>query len=180
MSTYYLSGPMTGLPDLNYPAFRDAATVLRGRGHTVYNPADWETDGGTMEPNHSRVFNLKRAFADYCAFIIYRADAVVALDGWENSPGANAEVALARALGKPVLLYPTLKALPAWTRPPECSNHVERQRRDGLPKHCHTCGWRHARPTSPARKIGKSRAERDEMRRLGREQGDVDRTSEVP
>lgn len=35
----YLSGPMTGLPDLNRPAFDAAARLLRGKGLTVYNPA---------------------------------------------------------------------------------------------------------------------------------------------
>lgn len=108
MSTYYLSGPMTGLPDLNYPAFRDAAAVLREQGHTVYNPADWETYrhlGGQPFGLPSRKFDLRAAFRDYTAFIIDVADAVVVLPGWENSPGATAEAALALALGKPVLTY---------------------------------------------------------------------------
>jgi hypothetical protein len=34
--------------------------------------------------------------------LITEADGVVALDGWERSSGAFAEVALARCLGKPI------------------------------------------------------------------------------
>lgn len=92
----YLSGPMTGLPDLNYPAFNNAAHQLRALGHEVYNPAEWEGK------NNKGVFNLELAFQDYCHFIIRRADGVVTLEGWENSPGATAETALAKAIGKPV------------------------------------------------------------------------------
>jgi len=96
----YLSGPMTGLPELNYPAFREAAKTLRELKHEVYNPADWEE---LYSPDGK--FHLKNAFEDYCKFIIHDADAVVLLDGWQNSPGATAEQALALAVGKSVYEY---------------------------------------------------------------------------
>lgn len=97
----YLSGPMTGLPELNYPAFCNAAKHLRGIDtvHEVYNPAEWETH------NNNGVFDLKLAFQDYCHYIIWKATHVLVLPGWENSPGATAETALAKAIGKPVLAY---------------------------------------------------------------------------
>lgn len=95
----YLSGPMTGLPDLNYPAFMTAAEHLRALGHEVYNPAEWETR------YNKGVFNHTIAFADYCTFISREADGLVVLPGWENSPGATAEVALAQAIKKPIFLY---------------------------------------------------------------------------
>lgn len=108
MTAYYLSGPMTGLPDLNYPAFVEAAHSIRAHGHYVYNPAEWETY--SIEANRfvgtPRKFDLKAAFWDYCRVIIFEVDAVVVLPGWENSPGARAESALALAIGKPVLTYP--------------------------------------------------------------------------
>lgn len=93
----YLSGPMTGLPELNYPAFHEASNRLRAAGAGVYNPAEWE------ENNNAGVFNLRLAFMDYCHFIIREADIVVVLPGWENSPGATAETALAQAIGLPVV-----------------------------------------------------------------------------
>jgi len=95
----YLSGPMTGLPQKNYPAFDAAAAMLRLAGHEVYNPAEWEA-------RHNKgIYNHKIAFADYCVFICREAEAVVVLPGWENSEGATAEVAAARAVGKPILAY---------------------------------------------------------------------------
>jgi len=95
----YLSGPMTGLPELNYPAFQTAAEHLRALGHEIYNPSEWESR------YNKGVFNHSIAFADYCTYISREADGVVVLPGWENSPGASCEVALARAINKPVFQY---------------------------------------------------------------------------
>lgn len=40
----YLSGPMTGYPNFNFPAFNERAAEWRREGWDVFNPA--ETDGG--------------------------------------------------------------------------------------------------------------------------------------
>ena len=40
----YLSGPMSGWPDLNFPAFHAAAALLRGQGFEVVNPAEINPD----------------------------------------------------------------------------------------------------------------------------------------
>ena len=92
----YVSGPMTGLPDLNYPAFNAAAEKLRALGHEVYNPAEWE------ESNNFGKFNHLLAFDDYCRYIVREADVVLVLPGFEDSPGATGETAVARAVRKPV------------------------------------------------------------------------------
>jgi len=47
MKRIYLSGPMTGLPDLNFPAFAAMTDTLRAGGHTVTNPAELNPDGGS-------------------------------------------------------------------------------------------------------------------------------------
>ena len=47
MKRIYLSGPMTGLPGLNFAAFHAMTTNLRAGGHTVTNPAEINPDGGT-------------------------------------------------------------------------------------------------------------------------------------
>lgn len=92
----YLSGPMTGLPDLNYPAFVAATTQLRSRGHEVYNPAEWEDE------NNFGKFNHLLAFDDYCRYIVRDADVVLVLPGWDISAGALGETGVARAVRKPV------------------------------------------------------------------------------
>ena len=41
MKRIYLSGPMSGLPELNFPAFHAEAARLRALGFEVVNPADF-------------------------------------------------------------------------------------------------------------------------------------------
>lgn len=45
----YLSGPMTGIPDLNFPEFRRVAAKLYERGYEVINPADFEQPDKSWE-----------------------------------------------------------------------------------------------------------------------------------
>jgi hypothetical protein len=96
MKTIYLSGPMTGLPEFNYPRFREVAAKLRAAGHVVYNPADFA---------HHGEFPARQAFSEYTAFICNRADTIVLLEGWENSKGALAERALAENCKLDISLY---------------------------------------------------------------------------
>lgn len=93
----YLAGPMKGYPDSNYPLFNRVAADLRARGHRVYNPAEFAHD----EP----AFPLRRAFAEYSAFICLEADTIVLLPGWEKSLGVSAELALAKNCGLDVIEY---------------------------------------------------------------------------
>lgn len=89
----YLAGPMTGLPDFNYPAFHKAAAKLRAEGYYVYNPAEIAEDYGGTEG-----FDVRQGFAEYTRIICEECDGVMMLPGWEKSTGATAEHALATAL----------------------------------------------------------------------------------
>jgi len=40
----YIAGPMTGLPELNFPAFHAEAARLRAQGHHAVNPAEINSD----------------------------------------------------------------------------------------------------------------------------------------
>jgi hypothetical protein len=106
----YLAGPMTGYPNLNFPAFDRFAARLRAVGYTVFNPAekDRERDGvdwGQAVPSGDRValvkagFNPRVAILDDLTWIAKEADAVALMPGWEKSKGAQAEYALAVFLG---------------------------------------------------------------------------------
>lgn len=85
----YVAGPMTGLPDFNYPAFRSAAAELRERGFEVEDPSTNENP--TPGDYHGW---LRAGLAQ-----LIRCDAVALLDGWEASGGARLEVNVAATLG---------------------------------------------------------------------------------
>lgn len=90
----YLSGPMTGLPDFNRPAFHAAAATLRAQGHVVINPAEVDLGPDATWADYMRI---------HLAEIARRVTQVFVLPGWESSRGAQLEVHVARALGLPVV-----------------------------------------------------------------------------
>ncbi|MEQ8233276.1 MAG: DUF4406 domain-containing protein [Gammaproteobacteria bacterium] len=88
IDTVYVSGPMTGLPEFNYPAFNAAAAQLRAAGYRVENPAENETPPcGTWQ-----------GFMRLSLAQIARCDALYVLDAWERSRGAWLEITIAREL----------------------------------------------------------------------------------
>lgn len=89
----YLSGPMTGYPNSNYPAFERAASALRDNGHEVFSPHEFLPEG---KPSNA---DLRRAFSAYSKYICEEADTIVLLPGWEKSIGVSAELALAKNCG---------------------------------------------------------------------------------
>lgn len=85
----YISGPMTGLPDLNFPAFNSAAALLEARGFEVANPARLNPDPSTSWAACMRV-DIK-ALCD--------CDTLALLPGWEQSSGAHLEMHIAHRIG---------------------------------------------------------------------------------
>lgn len=107
----YIAGPMQGIPEFNYPLFNMVALEMRDQGHTVFNPAEKDTEvhgydiakgnstGCIKQATELHGFDLRRALRDDLCWIAEQADGIVLLPGWENSKGAGAEWALAKALG---------------------------------------------------------------------------------
>lgn len=88
----YIAGPMTGLPDFNYPAFNAEAARLRKLGYHVENPAD------------NPAQETWQAYMRQAITQLVTCDLVALLPGWENSRGAKIENGLAVSLGIPVVL----------------------------------------------------------------------------
>lgn len=93
MTTLYVAGPMTGLPEFNYPAFRAAAEALADAGYDVLNPVDVDTTG-TAAAERTWEWYMRRTLQ-----MVLRADAIATLDGWRDSRGAKIEVDLGALIG---------------------------------------------------------------------------------
>ena len=89
----YLAGPMTGLPDLNFPLFTSEAARLRSLGYEIVNPAEINAD-----PKADWLACMR---ADIKQLV--DCDGVATLPGWVKSRGASIEVGIAYGLGLPVL-----------------------------------------------------------------------------
>ncbi len=83
----YIAGPMSGLPESNRPAFHAAETHLTELGHVVLNPAT--LPDGLSQSDYMAI----------CIVMLQRAEGIYMLNGWQQSAGARAEVALAEKLG---------------------------------------------------------------------------------
>lgn len=94
----YLSGPMTGYPNLNYEAFHENAKKLRNWGHEVWSPAECKENEG--QPWHTC---MERDF-----HAVLAADAVAVMDGWETSRGARSEVFVALVCRHPIFNADTM------------------------------------------------------------------------
>ena len=119
----YIAGPMTGYEYFNFPmfdTFRDLYTKL---GYTVFSPADhdrellgkeknWlpdisDSDGEWKRWNDKlNPPDLRKMLGDDLAWIAKNATHIAMLPGWEQSRGANAEWALAKALNLDIKYYP--------------------------------------------------------------------------
>jgi hypothetical protein len=88
----YLSGPMQGLPEHNFPAFAEARGKLRAAQYQVVCPAELgKHDGWEWEDYLRR--DLK---------VMLDCEGVALLPGWENSKGATFEYDVASKLKMPI------------------------------------------------------------------------------
>jgi hypothetical protein len=87
----YVSGPMSGYPECNYPAFFDATDRLRDAGYIVSNPAEVGASGGQYTDLLKKDIRL-----------LLDCEGVAVLEGWWASRGAQAEISVAGVLNLPV------------------------------------------------------------------------------
>ena len=88
MKRIYLSGPMTGMMDFNFPAFYGETLRLMNLGYEVVNPAEINDAGVTW---HECMRRDLKAMLD--------CDTLALLPGWENSQGAHLEMHVAHRCG---------------------------------------------------------------------------------
>lgn len=93
----YLSGPMSGYDDFNYPAFHANAALLRSLGHEVVSPAEQDEISG-LDPKVAEWHEFIR----WDIKVLAGCEGIVLMDGWHKSRGARLEHHIADALGMEV------------------------------------------------------------------------------
>ena len=106
---WYLAGPMSGIPQFNFPLFEAAAEQLRVSGYNIISPAELDdvvtrsaalrsldglTETGTV--NH-------QTWGDFLSrdvkIIADKTKGIIFLPGWEKSRGARLEAHVAVLCG---------------------------------------------------------------------------------
>jgi hypothetical protein len=107
MRKIYIAGPMSGIPEFNFPKFFAVEAKLKAEGWHVFNPANKSTEEDVI--NHSSYgegdglalvssgWDFKAAYK-WDTDRVIDADAIYMLKGWEASPGARGEHAVAMAM----------------------------------------------------------------------------------
>ena len=96
ISTIYIAGPMTGLPEWNREAFNIAERELSILGKTVLSP-------DKMRPAHAPARITHSQYLEICLAMIRAVECVYFLAGWQNSKGAKIEHEWAVSLGKKII-----------------------------------------------------------------------------
>jgi hypothetical protein len=120
---WYIAGPMTGIPQFNYPLFRRAARRMRATGHTIVSPA--EMDSALMQaqaeasPDGSPTQLAKdtgETWGDVLArdvrVISDEIGGIIVLPNWFKSRGARLEVFVGLLTGKEFAVYDDLTEMP--------------------------------------------------------------------
>jgi len=91
----YISGPISGMPNLNREAFEQVKKQIIDIGHEAVNPhdlfKDLDTEGYTWHQ-----------FMPPCIKALVDCNVIITLPAWDGSKGASLEVDIARKLDKPV------------------------------------------------------------------------------
>lgn len=126
MAKVYISGPMRGYPQYNFPAFDAARDRFKEWGWHVISPADLDRQFDGLDPlfdpkgtqkivenwTHTDLVNvIMRDTVVLWMLDPAKDDAIAMLPYWEASTGAVAELYIARWLGLQILNAETGKLL---------------------------------------------------------------------
>lgn len=108
----YLAGPMTGIPQFNFPAFNLYAEQLRNAGYDVVSPAELDDPeayrAAMASPDGAPGSGSTngQTWGDFLArdvkLVCDQVDAIMVMPGWARSRGARLETFVAHLCGKPV------------------------------------------------------------------------------
>lgn len=106
--TFYLAGPMRGIPQFNFPKFIRAAEVAREQGMIVVSPVelDQEENAGfdaSLSSEDGVLTEQQNTWGQYLGrdveIVADQCEGVIFLAGWEASQGARLEAYVSLTLG---------------------------------------------------------------------------------
>lgn len=99
---YYLSGPMSGYPEYNYPVFQATVDLLRAEGIKLLSPHEnvWPEGHETMTPEQ-----LRTQMMVLCMEQMKVAEGIIMMPGWPQSKGTVTELKLALKKELPVYFF---------------------------------------------------------------------------
>lgn len=111
----YLAGPMTGIPQFNFPAFDRACDDLRSLGYEIISPHEQDSAAVQAAARASLTGALMegkiagetwgRILARDVRLVADEVEGIVFLPGWENSNGALLESLVGLLCGKEFIQY---------------------------------------------------------------------------
>lgn len=133
----YIAGPMTWMPQFNYPAFDDLAATLRSYGYDVVVPSELDSEqdraAALASPNGDPdTYTGPNTWGDFLSRDVKLiadtgVEAICVLPGWARSRGARLETFVAHLGGLPIVQHdgfgnltyiPELQLYRAWTGEP--------------------------------------------------------------
>lgn len=109
---YYLAGPMSGIPQFNFPLFDQAASQLRDSGYEIISPAeldDTETRAQALASPDGNPGKSNRTWGDFLSrdvkIVADQVQGVIFLPRWYTSRGARLEGYVGLTCGHEFLLY---------------------------------------------------------------------------
>lgn len=103
----YISGPMSNLPDLNFPAFAAAALALRAEGLDILSAHEIAHDVAAIE----QTARPWEAYLREDLAALLTCEGIVLLPGWPESAGARLELEVALRLRFLVFFYDDVRGL---------------------------------------------------------------------
>jgi hypothetical protein len=113
---FYLGGPMTGIPQFNFPRFREVANKMRAQNYNIISPAeldDPDTEAAALASPDGAPGSGSANGESYEDFLgrdliicsLPTCVGMICMDGWHNSRGARGESWVVAYLKKQLLEY---------------------------------------------------------------------------
>jgi hypothetical protein len=109
---WYLAGPMTGIPQFNFPLFESEAKRLRAMGMDIISPheqdspavqeAAWASPDGALHSGHIAGETWGDILARDVKLVADEVCGILVLPDWNRSRGARLETFVAYLCNKPI------------------------------------------------------------------------------